>query len=113
VVLLPPRASAPRSKNPVLRVGQRVFVSAERGAVLTDDAGHDTPHRLADGAEVEIVAWRPRGATGTRYRIHSRPDGLEGWLQAGELRAAAIETPAPEPTVPPSPPAGRKFGQRR
>jgi hypothetical protein len=87
--------------------------------VLTDDAGRSTSKQLADGMEVEIVAWWPRGAAGTRYRVQLSCEGATGWLDASELRAA----PAPDPPAPPKlereelgahrgDPA-RKFGQRR
>src|SRR5262249_58845287 len=42
---------------------------------------------LADGTEVEILAWRPRGFHGTRYRVRATRDGLEGWLAVDNLRS--------------------------
>jgi len=110
---------------PVLSVGRKVFVNARDGVVLTDEAGRSMSRRLADGVEVEIVAWRPRGGGGTRYRVHSTAGDADGWVLADELRAArhpveiAREATAPAPTrVPSAPPvraeeSGRKFGQRR
>jgi hypothetical protein len=90
-----------------------------REVVLTDDGGRSTSNQLADGVEVEIVAWRPRGAAGTRYRVQLTRGGSGGWLNASELRAA----PEPDPPAPPAPEReepgarrwdpGRKFGQRR
>ena len=78
-----------------------------------------TQHSLADGAEVEILAWRPPGARGTRYRVRAQQDGHEGWLAADALRQTAIappNEPAPQakPVVqsPPSRDTHRKFGQR-
>jgi hypothetical protein len=124
---LPPRSPMPagrsaRSTGPLLSVGRRVFVNCPRDrsarVVLTDDTGRTGSQGLADGAEVEIVAWRPRGAGGVRYRVHSMRDGLEGWLAADDLRATAAPAPAPgkQPTSDAARPeprdAGRKFGQR-
>ncbi len=130
---IPPRSPMPtgrssRSSGPVLSVGRRVFVNCPRErsgrVVLTDDAGRTAPHSLADGAEVEIVAWRPRGSGGTRYRVHATRDGLEGWLSVDDLRptarpaAAAVAAGAPDaaaargPARPEPKDPGRKFGQR-
>ena len=109
----------------MLSVGRRVFVNGRDGVVLTDEAGRSVAHRLADGAEVEILAWRPRGAA-TRYRIQSTSGDTEGWVAADELRPARhpVETATRAPAAVPSaaPPTarsvradegGRKFGQRR
>ena len=119
-----PRPSPqPRRARAVLSVGRRLFINCPgvpRSVALTDDAGRSIS-ALADGAEVEIVAWRPRGGSGTRYRVRSTRDRCEGWLAAEELRPAL--TPAP-PAASDSVPRGeapiatredvpRKFGQRR
>src|SRR5438128_1056016 len=90
---------------------------------LTDYAGTNALATLADGNEVEILAWRP-GGSGTRYRVRSAPDGLEGWLGVGNLRSARSAV-SPAPTAPARPAAGsalprakqseasgRRFGQR-
>jgi hypothetical protein len=61
---------------------------------LTDDHGNPITPTLRDGAEVEVVAWRPRGAAGTRYRVRGAGDGVDGWLAADELRAGAARPPA-------------------
>ena len=103
--------------SPVLSVGRRVFVNGRDGVVLTDEAGRSVSQRLPDGAEVEIVAWRPRGGAGTRYRVRSMLGDAAGWVGADELRPTRhpVETPAPTPasTAEPRPESGRKFGQRR
>jgi len=123
---VPSRNPAPpgrpsRHGGPVLSVGRRVFVHCPppgaRGVPLADDAGGTAPHPLTDGDEVEILAWRPRGAGGPRYRVHAK-DGREGWIAAEHLRTAARAEPTPEASGSPSaavvePPAGRKFGERR
>jgi hypothetical protein len=124
---VPPRSSNPRplrGQGAILSVGRRVFVNcpAERSRriPLTDEAGETAAESLADGTEVEILAWRPRGAGGPRYRVHSTTDGLEGWLGAGALRTTPRPAPPPSPApgaappTTPTPPVGasRKFGQR-
>jgi hypothetical protein len=106
----------------VIAVGQRVFVDSTRersGSVtLADVTGKvfSTVH-LADGIEVEVLAWRPGGAGDTRYRVRG-PDGADGWLPAQNLRKALVPLPPPEPEPSaPAPPRivagarGRRFGQ--
>jgi hypothetical protein len=81
-----------RSAGVVFAVGRHVFVASPSartpGVTLTDDSGATPCGKLRDGAEVEIVAWRPRGSQGTRYLVRSSSKGVEGWLAAGELRGA-------------------------
>jgi hypothetical protein len=101
----PPRA---RSSTPVLAVGHRVLVSCPgngaHGVTLTDSDGTTPVATLADGAEVEIVAWQPRGAGGTRYRIKATSGGLQGWLAAANLRPRPLPPEPPRPVVtPPAP----------
>lgn len=73
----------------VLAVGRRVYVARSeegpRAVALTDDAGANALGTLRDGHEVEILAWRPLGS-GTRYRVRSMRNGLEGWVGVGNLR---------------------------
>jgi hypothetical protein len=121
------RPSPARARGPVLAVGRRVYVArSEDGparVTLTDDAGANALATLPDGNEVEILAWRPRGS-GTRYRVRSTGDGLEGWLGVGNLRSAQSAV-LPAPTGPAAPAtgsvpprakqseaSGRRFGQR-
>jgi hypothetical protein len=84
-----------------MAVGQRVFVNcaANRSGPVTlaDVSGKvlSTVH-LADGIEVEVVAWRPGGASDTRYRVRG-PDGADGWLPAENLRRLLAPLPPPEP----------------
>lgn len=121
----PPRfrtPSGPRSTGPVLSVGRRVFVnSSSRSASddrvpFTDEAGTSIRGTLADGAEVEILAWRPRGATGPRYRVHST-DGRDGWLPAENLRVSLTRVveerrePEERRAAVPEPDNRRRFGQ--
>ncbi len=117
-----PTGPGGRSTGPVLSVGQRVFVNCpgdpSRRVAVTDDTDA-VAWTAADGAEVEIVAWKPRGSAGTRYRVQSTADRREGWLTADLLRAVR----APEPPAPVAPAAaaavdaarstGRRFGSRR
>ena len=93
------RPSPVRAGKFVLAVGRRVFVARSvdgpRRVTLTDDAGTNELATLTDGNEVEILAWRPRGS-GTRYRVRSTGDGLEGWLAVGNLRGTRrAVSPAP------------------
>jgi hypothetical protein len=106
----------------VFSVGRRVFIHCphepQRGVALTDEAGRAVSQRLPDGLEVEIVAWRPRGSGGTRYRVRATAIEADGWVSAAEVRAD-LEPP------PPAPPRDtdarsaehadqvRKFGARR
>jgi hypothetical protein len=115
------------ARGPVLAVGRRVYVARSGDGparvTLTDDAGANALATLADGNEVEILAWRPLGS-GTRYRVRCTRDGVEGWLGVGNLRSAqlavapALAGPA-APAAGSAPPragrseaAGRRFGQR-
>jgi hypothetical protein len=117
------RPSPVRAGAFVLAVGRRVYVARSEdgpgGVTLTDDTGTNALATLADGHEVEILAWRPRGA-GTRYHVRSTHDGLEGWVAVGNLRRLAVALPvsAPTPAISAPPRAresgysGRRFGQR-
>jgi len=112
-----PAARPARVARPVLSVGRRVRVNCTRdeGCVaLTDAFGNGGAGSLPDGAEVEILAWRPRGPSGARYQVQSTRDGLEGWVSADHLRApAALASPSPGPTPAPAADPPRKFGRRR
>ena len=117
------RRSIPRQPRlaVVLAVGQHVFVnstcSPPRPVELGDESGKLLSGEcLIDGVEVEVLAWRPRGAADTRYRVRA-PDGADGWLPAGNLRKALVAPPPPaSPTSAaaqvPSDRDARPFGQR-
>jgi len=123
-----PRSFRPRSSAggaaSVLAVGRRVFVACPSDgpgrATVTDEAGTKPLRTLSDGTEVQIVAWRPRGVNGTRYRVRCPPDDLEGWLPARNLRGLRVPAPVPAAAPPPAAPgvvrAGgdthRRLGQR-
>lgn len=80
-----------RENGPIHAVGHRVLVSAgddaKRLVSLTDAIDGATLGTVAHGGEVEILAWQPFGANGTRYRVLSRSTGLEGWVSARSLQA--------------------------
>jgi hypothetical protein len=111
----------PRATPMILAVGQRAFIhhpgDSPYPLAMTDDQGVPGAAALLDGDEVEILAWRPRGSTGTRYRVRRHADGANGWLAATELRRTAVR---PAPLVPSEPAAvtarhhdlGRPFGSR-
>jgi hypothetical protein len=104
-----PRTGGPggRGGAPVHGVGQRVLVACSAdGVALTDDAGRSVVGTLADGDEVEIIAWRPRGARGTLYRVRSTGGGgTEGWINADGLRVRPQPAPAPVAAAPRAPTA--------
>src|SRR5262245_14889666 len=83
-------------------VGQRVYVNRVGNGLgqvdLMNEQGTTPIAALADGVEVMVVAWKPLGATGTRYRVSRTSDGLEGWLAAANLRRTrAVAPPAVVP----------------
>ena len=57
----------------VLAVGWRVLVASPEGkghrVPLTDSEGTTTVTTVPHGAEVEILAWRPRRSGATMYRV--------------------------------------------
>jgi len=105
---------------PVMAVGQRVFVNCpgivSATVLLGDESGKvESTTRVVDGTEVEVLAWRPRGASGTRYRVRVSSDGADGWLAAENLRKSLAPAPETSPVAPPT--SGddddvRPFGQR-
>lgn len=105
----------------VLAVGQHAFVnstgSPARPVELGDESGKLlSGEYLIDGVEVEVLAWRPRGPSDTRYRVRG-PDGADGWVPAGNLRRSFVPPPSPaSPTAAqaavPADSNGRPFGQR-
>jgi hypothetical protein len=105
---------------PVMAVGQHVFVNTpgdRSGSVTLADVSGKTPTsvHLADGIEVEVLAWRPGGFSDTRYRVRD-PHGADGWLPAENLRTALVPLPRPElPTPAPATTLAdgsrRRFGQ--
>jgi hypothetical protein len=78
----------PRDKPPVFAVGQRAYASDPSGrkgpVVLIDVSGKLALGHLADGDEVEILAWIPRRGS-TLYRVLSTEQRIEGWLGVANL----------------------------
>jgi hypothetical protein len=107
------RPSSIREAGPILAVGRRVLVVSADGrpapVTLTDRTGAPlatVPH----GGEVEILAWQPFGAGGTRYRVLSRKKGVEGWVGAANVKPRPASPAAARPAAAttrtePAPPA--------
>lgn len=95
------RSIRPSSRRPlpVIAIGQRVFVnyterSQSAALFLGDETGKVvSTQRVADGLEVEVIAWRPRGANETRYRVRVLSTGADGWLPADNLRKLLVPLP--------------------
>jgi len=89
-----PFVQSPPSRPPgdgnVLAVGWRVLVASSAGrghrVTLTDGDGTTALATLADGAEVEILAWRPRRSGATLYRVRPTAGGTEGWLSGASMK---------------------------
>jgi hypothetical protein len=104
-----------------MAIGQRVFVDSAgspSGSVPLGDLSGKIASavRLADGDEVRVLEWRPRGANETRYRVQA-PHGVDGWLPAENLRSTLVAVPRVAPAGPPrttmvADSGGRRFGQR-
>ena len=98
--------------RPVLGVGWRVLVTCAGGGsdvTLTDERGTGALATVADGVEVEILAWRPRRGGDTRYRVVSMSGGVEGWVAASCLKAP----PSPARNVPSAPPTAETASTTR
>ena len=104
------------AKDPVLAVGWRAVVRAtpdSAGRVtLTDEEGMTALHTVADRAEVEIMAWRPRRSGPALYRVRTtrggkeggKESGKEGWVSAANLERLPV-SPPPKPPAKPAPSA--------
>jgi hypothetical protein len=118
----------PRVRGPIFAVGQRVSVKASGGfpprVTLKNASGRAACGTLADGSEVEILAWRPGGSRGTLYCVRCTGSGIEGWLGVASLcdpesARSSSETAVPSATTSSvasqaegSADTGRRFGQR-
>jgi len=131
LAFFPTRARSTRTSRgslPSIAIGRCVFVNCPPGdhsaaVFLADESGKEiSAVRVIDGLEVEVIAWRPRGAVETRYCVRVRSTGAEGWLPAANLRTLLVPLPAPAPPAPQATPltptraapiAGgrRRFGQ--
>lgn len=90
-------------EGPALAVGGRVIVNCQsKGSdrvTLTDEHGTIARATIANGAEVEILAWRPRRGA-TRYRVISTDGQLEGWVGSASLKARPLPPPPPKAVAP-------------
>jgi hypothetical protein len=73
--------------------------------------------QLADGAEVEVVAWRPRVEGDAHYRVRASSNGADGWLPAVNLRKVLVplapaEAPVAAQATPMTYGGGSAFGGR-
>lgn len=97
--------------NSIIPIGGRAVITPWAGAAavpLTDENGIASGRELGADVEVEIVAWRPRGLQGRRYRVRSLADGVEGWVDGPQVRALP---PPPSPRRPTRlPPSGPSRG---
>ena len=109
-----------RDTSTVLAIGRQAFVngsgSREKQASLVDETG-TTLGALVDGAEVEIVAWKPRG-NATQYFVRTVAGEVTGWLGVAQLRttrepSAAKVTRIEEPAAVWVPPRQTVRGKRR
>jgi hypothetical protein len=84
-------------RGPTFSVGRRAIVAHERArllgvhaVVLTDESGTTTLQALADGQEVEMLAWRLGWQQGPQmlYRVSCLGDGAVGWVRAELLRGS-------------------------
>lgn len=96
---LPASRPVPRraKKAPVFCAGWRVFVhwplragETPQPVPLTDTNGTPLANDLADGQQVEILAWRPRSREGLLYQIRRLADGAEWWIGAQYLRRQCV-----------------------
>lgn len=112
---------SPSRSTPVIAVGQRVFVNCpgnrSGSVVLMDQSGKVSSNiNLADGVEVEVVAWKPGVAGDAHYRVRAPSDAADGWLSVANLRTALVPLPAPEPpavqATPVTDTGANRFGRR-
>jgi hypothetical protein len=88
----PRRSTISGNGGPIFGVGRQLFVNCPGGredrTALLDDKGA-VLGSMIDGAEVEVVAWVPRG-TATRYFIRATRSELSGWLGSANLRTTRV-----------------------
>jgi len=115
---IPPGGAAPtRPKSgPVVAIGSRAIVTRAAGGVepvtLTDHKGTSAVLTLRPGAEVEIVAWQPHRASGTRYRVRATDGAGEGWLEGSSLTPIVLPPTPKKPPVAVAPPARKRTATR-
>ena len=69
---------------------ERARMLGVHAIVLTDESGTTTLQALADGQEVEMLAWRLAWRQGPQmlYRVSCLGDGAVGWVRAELLRGS-------------------------
>jgi hypothetical protein len=85
----------------VFGVGSLAFISEPGGkgpVALSDQGGTVAVGHLEDGAQVEILAWRPRRAA-TLYCVQATESRIEGWLGVANLRKTREPAPAAAPAL--------------
>ena len=92
----PRKPTTSGNAGPIFGVGRQVFVHCPGGredrTALFDDKG-GVLGSLIDGAEVEVLAWLPRGSA-TRYLVRATHTELSGWLGAANLRTTRVRRSA-------------------
>jgi hypothetical protein len=93
--------SRPGKGELVIGVGSRAYVhwappaaSPTQGVPIVDGTGRMLANDLADGQEVEILAWRPGSREGLSYQVRRTGDGKEWWIAATYLRRAPVRPAA-------------------
>ena len=88
----PRKPTTSGNAGPIFGVGRQVFVDCPGGredrTTLFDDKG-GVLGSLIDGAEVEVLAWLPRGSA-TRYLVRATHTELSGWLGVANLRTTRV-----------------------
>src|SRR5438132_385651 len=110
------RLPTPKAPPP-LGVGSRVTVTCRSDGsdrvTLTDDNGTSALATVAEGVEVEILAWRPRRGADTRYRVVAprvrTPSSRVSTCQSETASRSGLRAVG----VPPRPRAGGMMGFSR
>ena len=61
-----------------------------------------TPWPTWPTAAVEILAWRPGGTRGVRYRVRATDNSAEGWVAVQSLRSGDASVAALDDTASPA-----------
>jgi hypothetical protein len=97
-----PRPSGRADERSAFAVGSRALVTTTAPGTtqvqLLDEDGLPTSLHLNADVGVVITAWRPRRMATPRYRVRST-DGVEGWIDATNLRRLP-PPPPPAPSIP-------------
>jgi hypothetical protein len=97
-----PRPPAGSETRGSFAVGSQVLLTAttpgQKQLELIDVDGMPTGVHLPVDEPTVITAWRPRRAAPARYRVRSAA-GVEGWIDAPNLRRPPAPPPPPPPIV--------------